>query len=450
MTEFNNIPAPGDTTELEWNTGPGAEPNNPPAAGQMQAGYAANEVPASDEWNFRWKREQEYLLWLAQNHPRAFPTVADGIAALGLVASGDMFSVRPWATQAQGTREDWHAHGVRNGICTDGLRAYGFNGQDLYGYEGRQTNRCDQLWTTSPIGENVSAMNCSGGGVMVGYQSGAGLEKVGTVDGSDGSSIATESFAGAFTVNSVACQSDGYRSCFTHGNLLEIRDNFPLLTDPLSYDHGAPINQCCISDEYAYYVGEPGVGGGSATHDVVCIRLSDGARVWSRTLGSAAPNEPHSVCTDGDFVYVGGGNWAMWMGFPFWPATNDFLACLDRFSGEPVWMRAHHFGAFPNKIAVDDKLLWAANLSGAGSGLMAYDKRTGAGQFFVPATILNLITGFACDGAGIWAAGDVNGGGVQGLGYFTRGLGHQLFVKNGNGDRLIKPLWTLANPLIGQ
>jgi hypothetical protein len=400
-----------------------------PTPGRKTAGHELYK-PRFEHFNWFWRY---VCLWLAFFYARVFRTFESVSEALsGDLSNGDLFLVR----QSNGTTKQLgamthHAWGGTSELLhrTDGLRVYSvFPTQIVVAYDPEDLDPGSRLWEVGPVAHTVSALCAPGSYVYVGYDSGAGHDKVIVLLASTGATFAGP-ITDAYATPVLNIESDNTDVCYCHGNICEIRDAD--LTNSRTFDHGAAVRAVAMDADFVYFVGDRGVGGASVGNDLVCLDRATAAHLWSICLCPNPFASPTAVVADGERVFVAGGV----------DASSRNLWCVDRESAI-MWLRVA-YSSTVDFLRADDEFLWVARENFMGNSLWLYDKRDGAFRHTVPSTFDHIL-GIDVDGMGAFAHG--TWAASQSVARIDRGALTKEFQQANAYDRSRTPFYKLALP----
>jgi len=370
-----------DIDSVRWNTGPSAETKTEPTSGKKNTGYAFEDVPPYDEWNWEMYNYYQMLLHLQGIGIREFTELDEAIAACD---ENEIFRIR---------RPDDGGGSV--------TRASRFSREIISGQAGAGSGAVVDIVTDGKYlyyaqGANVYAMDPQTGGTIWSYTTGAGNVTRLAVDGVSNlyvaRNVATNNLQRVSTSSGTVLQSITVAGT----NIVDVAANewfvavvattnvyiyvaTDLTTILGSYNFGGNLYAVCV-DEYYAYIGGVRTGG----YDVRQVDYN-GSALTPTTLPIAA-TDVRALATDGEHIYVGTVARAA-----VTPQTeqdvNGSIFTIDRFGGRTV----HYFDAgtlgTSGRLCVDDHYLYGARLTNSG----IFNKRTGA----VQRSIVRLI--YDCD-----------------------------------------------------
>jgi hypothetical protein len=423
MSERNARPASADNAD--WANGT-YSPIDP--AAQRAAGWAPNEVPDAEAFNYMFELWGDFLQWLEAETPREWSELSEAVAAS---SPGDRFRVINYAGYFRnrisakfivtGTAT---GGGNVNGVCTDGLRVYYFGGtSDEYLVGASPTNGAE-LWEVQPLATEIIALACDGGRLYV--TGAAGDPGLTTLDPSDGSALDN---AGT-TFGHIALAAQGYYCAGISGSsgadAVDIWVSDPISLVGTGSTGSAQLRGLAVDSGLAF------VGGDRNTNDVWAYRLSTANLEWQVTLDTNAFTV-RAICADGNRVYVACDR------DPLAAGGNANLFCLNRIDGSLLWSFDLGTGDMRH-IACDDRYLYPVDDSGK---VYALDLR-GYGSPACVAIAGGAFANICADGVSIIGT---DFGTPTDWGRYYSGQTNRTFMRVNGIDQFRRPFHALAVPI---
>lgn len=423
------IPIPATAANVEWNTNP-TNPSTDPSL-QRAAGWAVNEIPDAQEFNYLQTMWGDFLVWLRSFAPREWTDIWEALADVTDVSQ--LFYVYPpaagmharglgmWAVAGTGS-----GTGVVSQPCTDGEQIYHLDGAYIVAVDPADGT---QIWEVDPEGIPLTAITTDGSAVYVttnnvGYP---GLYEIGRTAGSTVDTAGTEYACGQLVANGEYCV--GTNPASGGGKVVTWSGLGTALVQDGVYDTGsAALPNVAIDSTQCY------VGGTRNTYDVWAVAMAAPTTyVWRITLPVTTAPTVYGIAADGDCVYVGTEQKTLSAG----GTANIF--CLDRTTGAVLWTMDlpgdQDFG-----VAVDDRYLYSVN----DSGVMSIVRLRSS----VPSVVhsLSVFAQPQCDGVSVIGTGATSS---QLRRVWVLGASKLMMRADGN-DPNRRPFHNLAIPVDGR
>jgi hypothetical protein len=325
MAERN--PRPANSTKVPW---PAATYGTADPASQRAAGWAPNEIPDAEEFNFLQKMWGEEFTWNFGYLAREWGFLHEAIAAASVM---DLFRVIPGTTTKVRGAELFKITGTGSGSttvsqpCTDGERVYYLGG--ALRLVGASPEDGLEIFDSADVGVGLKSVCTDGAYVYVmtvdnGY---LGLYRMsrntGDEDASTGS--ATEYGCDVIVANGSHCV--GIDPITSTGYVVIYSSIQGTIAEDGTYNTGsANLRAVDIDADQCY------VGGTRNTNDIWCLANTDtSTALWTTTLPTSSAPEVYGIAADGDRVYVATDRQALTAG------GNANLYCLDRINGAVLW-----------------------------------------------------------------------------------------------------------------
>lgn len=424
MAERN--PRPANSDKIPW---PATTYGTADPSSQRAAGWAPNEIPDNDEFNFLQKMWGEEFVWLASFATREWTTLPEGIAA---TSHRDLFRVVPVAIgmysrlqQVFNVACSAATGGNPISICTDGEQIYYIGGTIAQSLIAADPNDGSEIWETSPLTQHAS-LCCDGYYVYACSTSSGetGLYKINRDTGYSVSSGGTEYNCQSIITNGY--YAAGIRPASSTSKLVfwtvGAGAASPTETGTVTI---TPLNGLAIDADQVY------VGGTRATYDVWAYDLATRANQWQITLPTSTAPTVAAITADGNFVYVATDQVALTAG------GNASMFCLERISGNLLWTMDLNDLV---DVAVDDRYLYAITTS---DDLAMIDIHHAAPGIVA---VLADVDSVVCDGVSVICHDATTTTNLQRN--FSVGAS-KLFMRSLGDDINRRPFYTLAVPVNG-
>jgi len=346
-----------DISELDWNTGPGANPSTPPTVGKKQSGWAFQDEVPHDELNYNWQGQRENLGHLLAQTPREFDNLSEAllVSAVPLITPGDVIRVRQSDPLRAMGDQQWNVLGdagalTVTALATDGARVY-------YGQAGGQITAADPetgatLWKVVTQPEQPLVMESDGKFLYVGRQVGGAADFY-IYNASTGAlvwSVATVAPPSLLAVNG---QYFAYRQA-TLGvvRIYSTPGGAPVLIGDVVIPGQLNAYDLAMSADWLIYTGL------NSTDDrhVRAIDLATITPVWEVSYPSVNVNILTTGCvTDGDLVYT------TTQAENLHDGTPRSLWAFELQTGRLVWTTDVNGAVDAQNVAVDDRYVYATD-----------------------------------------------------------------------------------------
>jgi hypothetical protein len=363
---------------VRWNTGPSAETKTEPTSGKKNTGYAFEDVPPYDEWNWEMHYYYQMLLHLQGIGIREFETLNDACTASDLEENhlcrirraddGGTFVPRNERFTTQILSPVTAAGSIDpDCVVTDGLFIYYAYGVNVYAINA-ETGA--SAWSYTAGVSPVTAMAVDGAGKVYIARSATtnNLQRLANDDGGVEETVSTGTAI-------VDIDANEWFVAIAQGSGIEIRQSSSLSTTLGTYSHGAAVAAVAVDEEYVYIGGTQGTG----SFDVRKVR-QNGTLISSRALNvpSGTP-VVLDIVTDGEHVYVavsstdyGANAWMPWANtVAGWVKLNRWDLTEIAYSDGTAYFTG-------GKLRVDDHYVYHGNNS---QSSYIYDKHTCAVLF---------------------------------------------------------------------
>jgi hypothetical protein len=306
------------------------------SGGRKTSGWLFQDIPPFDGENWRFSFYNELYRYLFGSLTRSFFLSLEDAIVDATVDYGDVFWVLkenddlPFDILESTTV--YSSGGDNTFLACDGLRLF-FPDTVTPGKVVALDSEdyTDELWFNADpvLLEIVSAIECDGAYVVLGYNSGAGATKGALLRADTGAR--TGFFVDALVTTPVngVCLSP-LHAWFCLGTSL-VRRTIPGLTAPLLLTIVNQTKRCAADHDQVYFTSE-------GTTDVHCY-LHDGTPVWNTGLvtGGAGPTDGGYIVADGEFVFVAdfSGTWYFQPSLPLMGIPVN-IWCLDRLTGSAL------------------------------------------------------------------------------------------------------------------
>jgi hypothetical protein len=323
MAERN--PRPANSAKIPW---PSATYGTADPASQRAAGWAPNEVPASQEYNFLQKMWGEEFVWLASFAAREWADLYEGITNSSV---RDIFRVMPADDISARGAQIFKVTGTITGstgvseICTDGLRIYYTAGGQYYAAASPADG--SEIWESNDVGAtNIFSLCTDGLWLYATCDSGtAGLQQVDPTEGDLNSSGGTTYGCSDLATNAVYVIGINPNGA-VGGSIVFWSGIQGTIVEDGSYNTtSTQLNTVAIDKDQCY------AGGVRATYDVWAVTLSTRAHAWRTVLPTSSAPTVHGIACDGNRVYVATDR----VGLTAGGSAN--LHALDRITGAVLW-----------------------------------------------------------------------------------------------------------------
>ena len=426
------IPVPATAVNIEWNTNP-TNPSTDPTS-QRAAGWAVDEIPDAQEFNYIWTMQGDFMAWLKQFAPREWTELSEGITDASVFRQ--LFRVcPPNATMLGRLGEIFSTAGTAatggnvTHICTDGQRVYYISGATLDAIIGASPVDLTEEWEfINTATTQVVSITCDGRFVyFVSDATEAGLWTIG-LDG------AGPLNAGA-TYGHSALRANGTNCVGISGNTgvgdLDIWASSPisLVATKSTGSPGSGLLAVAIDDTHAYVAGTR-----NAPNDIWAYPLTGGAATWSVPLDTNDPSPVNGICTDGDFLYVVTDSFAIAAG------GNRGLFCLDKVTGTVLW--TFDLGADLVDCAVDSDYLYVVDSSNILYMFKLHSPEVGL--IATKTNVSSAVQSLAADGVNVFCRDASATTNVRRL---TTSGPTKTFMRVSGQDTRRRPFFTLAVPV---
>jgi len=423
-------PRPAEADNLGWNTAP-TNPSTDPGSSLRAAGWAADAVPASDEFNYIQTMLGDAALWLEGTNPREWDELDEAIAASSV---RDLLRVIPPTTmrarldQAYSVLSTAATGGNPFKLCTDGEYLFYIAGSVDQSLVAGKVSDGSEVWETGAGFTAATACCCDGTAVYITADSGAaGLREHNRATGAAVAQSAGPEYAcsklrtnGAFAIG-IDFSAGGAGSIV-----------FWTVPTPSRTGTQTPttqLNGLAIDADQAY------CGGVRGTYDVWAWQLSDRTNNWQVTLDTNAPTV-NDICADGNFVYACTDDFVTAL-----PGTpNRCLFCLNRVDGTVVW--SLDLGANLDLCTVDDEYLYVVDDS---NNLSMLRLNGTAEPELVRGNKSNVADTIVADGVSVICR---DGGTATNIRRLWIGGPTKTFMRAAGTDPNRRPFHTLAVPLV--
>lgn len=441
MTE--RVTRPADAAKCNWGTGGGAYPKGDPGSGKRDVGYkpkdyptagAGDVIPAEDH-NFLWNLGMDMLSWLRDFAPREWSDVYEGIA--NTVTSQFFRIYAPTAGIRDRASQYWTQNSTASTggnvffLCTDGEQIYYAGGAPAQAIIAASPVDGSEIWENDPDSQTISSLAVDGGFVYytTGNVAALGLRRLNRSTGAYDTAGGTEYGGGPLATNGEyavlidgTVSGNGYVTFWSgiQGTITQ---------DGTANTTSANLRDITIDATQCYTVGQRN------TDDLWCYNLSSRALQFATPMPTAADPVANTVCSDGDFVYVGTNRAAL---------TAGGNASLFVYSRVGDFIYSHDFGAGVNVdfLNVDDEYLYVTTNANQTSiipkSIMPYG-RVG--------TITFSIGKPACDGLSIVVR---NSGAANNFRRWWTHGGAKTFMRANPADPNRRPFFNLAIPTGGR
>jgi len=434
-------PRPANADKVDWQNGTYGATD--PAA-QRVAGWADNEVPAAEEFNWLFELWGDFQMWLEDTNARVWSDVYEGIAA---AANLDLFRVMPAATiQPRGTQV-FKITGTGGGgtavaqPCTDGEQIYYRSVSYIVGCSPADGA---EIFDASDLAVGFSAI-CTDGKYVYAMtvDSGVtGLYAMGRDDGAEVDSAGSEYGCTRIAANGEYCA--GIDPTTKAGYVVVYSGIQSAIVEDGTFDTGSADLRAIAIDETQCYV-----GGTQSTYDVWAVDLATHAKAWQITLPLTSAPGVEGIAADGNRVYVATDYKTLTAGGLYSSVTpaagGANLFCLDRVSGALLWSMAVQDAEGATiysleGITTDGKYVYVVGIDGSSdSYLQVIDVRA------IPAQVAS-IADFGdpcCDGVSVIGNSNL----TTELKRLWMCDGVTTFQKVPEGDVARRPFYTLALPI---
>lgn len=322
------ITRPGTADNILWNTTP-FNPSNDPGPALRAAGWALNDVPGSDEFNYLQTMWGDHAQWIEFFAAREWSEIGEGVAAAGYK---DLFKVTPPATgtsmsprlsQIFSIVSTAATGGNPFSLCGDGEQLYYIAGGVGQSVIAANPANLGEIWEVTATVTSPQALEADG---LYVYASGGiagepGLRRINRATGAAAGNGGVEWFHQLLRSNGVYCIGIDVNS--SAGKVV-----FYTVATPTETGTQTPTTQlygAAIDYDQCY------VGGVRNTQDIWAYTLSSRALAWSTTLPTTTAPQIEALCADGDFVYAVSDRVALTAG------GNANTYCLDRVTGAVLW-----------------------------------------------------------------------------------------------------------------
>jgi len=427
MSERSARPATADNAG--WNTGETGTETDPSA--ERVAGWAVDQVPGQDEFNYMFSLWGDFLQWLEDTSPREWTELSEGIAA---AVNRQLFRVVPLSTGITSRlMEYWSVITTATGglnptsITTDGLKVYYVAGTGNEYIVAASPVDGSEVWEIQPstgAGADITAMAADGARIFyVHSATPVGLRSVDT-DGAN-------ALSGGLTYGHFLLRATGIHVAGISGNTgagdvdIWTASNHALVATNAT--GSTQLRGVAIDEDYVY------VGGDRNVSDVWAYKLVGGGLLWSVALDTG-PNVPvvRAIAADGDCVYV--------LTDAFTDAAGDSksLFCLDRTTGAILWS-VDVDGTNMLYLAVDQGYLYAVNSLGTMYMISLKGQTVG-----IVKSADNVADSIAVDGTSIYCQ---DGATATNLRRIAVGGATKTFMRAAGTDNRRRPFFTLAVPV---
>lgn len=432
MAERNARPA--NSTKVPW---PAATYGTTDPASQRAAGWAPNEVPDNDEFNFLQKMWGEELVWLLGYLAREWADIEE--AGPTDMAVGELLAVVPPAAGAN-ARGSAVFSGVTSGatgggniyhLCTDGEYGYYVSGGGgaaqtrIVKFDMSDGSLTEQVETYA--GNAISALAVDGAAVFTMGANAAdpGLERWARAD-LDGPQVSAGT---EYACTRLVCNgyyAAGIAPNSGAGKVVVYSDINGTLAEDGTYDTASNMAAVAIDAENVY------IGGTRSTYDVWAVVLSTRAHTWRTTLPTSSAPTISGIAVDGDRVYVCSDRVALTAG------GNANLHCLDRMSGAVLWSADIGSTSDLVGLSLDDKYLYTSD----GTTTFQVDKGNPPAVVQHMAAVGSVYENVA-DGVSLLAVDSPISSFSR---YWTQPRGRKLFVRAVGTDRWRAPFHHIVVP----
>lgn len=378
-----------DASKADWAKGPGNYTVTEVNPGKRQSGWAFEDIPPHDEFNWIQQHIGDLLTWQAANAERVFPTLHDALwegetAGEFALADGETFRCFESAQPAQ-TEIVIDEQGSRGAVaveraCTDGKRIFYYQAGYVVAIDPRDPT--NPLWETAIVNaSSFQGMCCDGGIVFVTVGGITSIQQeLRAFDAETGAIPSGWSSIGLSLPYGVGggVASNGLHVAAIARNLaasptqgaVEVVEARNSVSGSDTYDHGGGLFDCAIDFENTYICGSAGTGGFHAR----ALRTSISALTqrWAFTV-PATVGTPHlyAICADSERVYMAGANVTD-------GAVQSNVWCVSRFDGSLLWRALTGSGIEALSVVADERWLYVTDED----DLKILDKATGAILFF--------------------------------------------------------------------
>lgn len=432
MSERN--PRPSNSDKIQW---PAATYGTADPSSQRAAGWAPNEVPDAEEFNFLQKMWGEEFVWNLGYLAREWADLHE--ASPSSMSVGELLAVVPPTTGAN-ARGSAVFSGVSSGatgggniyhLCTDGEFGYYVSG----GGGASQTRIVKFAMASGSLlaqaeaysGNTISSLAVDSSAVftMGANAADTGLTRRKRSDLSSPTSAGSEygcirMVANGYHLAAIAPNS-GVGKVVVYSNI-----NGTISEDG-TYDTSSNMHAVAIDAENCY------IGGVRSTYDVWAIVLTSRAHTWRTILPTSSTPTVDGIAADGDHVYVSTDR----VGLTAGGSAN--LHCLDRMTGAVLWSADIGSGSSDlTGLSLDDKYLY----TGDGTTVFQIDKcTTGVVQHMAAGT--GLVYENVADGVSLLTTGATIATFSR---FWTHPQGRKLFVRMDESDPWRMPFPHIVNP----
>ncbi len=443
MAELNPIPSTAD--KIEWNTNP-TNPETDPAA-QRAAGWAVNEVPDAQEFNFVQTMIGNFFVWLQAYLAREWRDIGEAGPIVDMDVGARLAVVPPvGGANARGSAVfSGVVSGASGGgniyhLCTDGEFGYyvsGGGGAAQLSVVQFDMSDGSVIQQAAPLGANeISALAVDGAAVFMTSDNVAkpGLNRFTRAGLSGGTAAGSE-----YDCTRLVC--NGYHAAGVApnsgaGKVVVWSDINGTIAEDGAYDTSSAMSVVAIDAENTY------IGGTRATYDVWAVVLSTQALNWQTTLPTTTAPTVYGLAADGDRVYVATNLKtldATGLLTSLSATGNANLYCLDRMDGVVLWSADIGSGSIDLDfgLSIDDKYLYAAD----GTTAFQIDKRGAVVQHMAVGT--GVIYENTADGVSLLTTGATIATFSR---FWTQAQTRKVFVRTDPTDPWRMPFHHIVNP----
>jgi len=421
-----------DIDDLHWCDGSTPEGKTEPDEAKKDDGWATDDIPPSEEFNWRWNFIYTVLSWIGSVIIRRFTSFLSAVEA-GL-GNGDLATIRSYVFSNAPFQRivDVHTDIEPLDCDTDNRYLYcadhtgGFVNNTVHAFEVDNLGQGEEAWIAT-LSEAVSSLCAPGSYVYVGFVSTSGNDKVVGLVPSTGA-VALGPVTEAHNEPIRMIKSNGSKVAYIHGSTVAIRNS--ALSSIINYVlTGTSLEALCVDSDYAFAIG----GGG--TNNIVQVDLSTGSASVANFGGASWILA--GICTDGTFLYV-------------YSVSTQTVYCLKKdaawFSVSlAIWSTdiSSLISSSPSPVytAVDDKWLFV----GTENRAVILDKQTGAVIEAPPASEASGIMGVCANGREFVVCGEYSS--TDFFSRIFRGSPSRIYMKCSSVDIYRRPFYNLFCPI---